>query len=435
MSDIAAMRATGFRKAGSALMVLLFVAPLATAAAPRLTWLFLLLLAGGLLIGFWRQGGNWRQLLRPNPAFLAVLVVVLYAFISATWSPEPGATLGKAALLLGAVLLTLAASNAIAVWDKTELRQASLAFAAGAFLGALYLLIGILTGNAVQRAAEFAVTIDSPEGKNSFATKFKLGSVRRNVTMLVLHLWPALLVLTAFIKPSRRLTYTLLFLAAVAVPVFLSGRESAQVALIGSALVFVAASTWRRGMSRGLAAAWCLAFALILPLTFAAYRAELHMEEWLPKSARARVILWEYTAERVLETPWIGIGGDATPLMREGVTPEQPEGFVYPRTTGAHAHSLFLQVWYELGLVGAVLVALAGAATALRTTSLSPEAQPFAAATFATFGASVAFAWGIWQTWLICGVALALLYLLIAAHAATGPPASARSGQTGSSAG
>lgn len=423
MSDIAETGVTCSRKTGSAFMVLLFVAPLATAAAPRLTWLFLLLLAGGLLVGFWRQGEDWRRLLRPNPAFLAVLVVVLYAFLSAIWSPDPGATLGKAALLLGAVLLTLAASNAIAVWDKAALRKAALAFAAGALLGALYLLIGILTGNAIQRAAEFAVQMDSPESKHSFATKFRLGSVRRNVTMLVLHLWPALLVLTAFIRPSRRLAFTLLFIAAVAVPVFISGRESAQVALIGSTLVFAAASTWRRGISRGLAAAWCLAFVLILPLTFSAYRAELHMEEWLPKSARARVILWEYTAERVLETPWIGIGADATPSMRKGVTPERPEGFIYPRATGPHAHSLFLQVWYELGLIGAVLVALAGAATALRTTSLPYKAQPFAAATFATFGASVAFSWGIWQTWLICAVALALLYLLIAAHAATGRPA------------
>jgi O-Antigen ligase len=425
MSGIAEIGATGFRKAGSVLQVLLLVAPLATAIAPRLTWLFLCLVAIVLLVGAWRQGSEWRRLVQPNPAFMAVLVVVLYVFLSAIWSPDPGGTLSKAALFLGVVLLTLAASNAIAVWDKTELRQAALAFAVGAFLGSLYILIGILTDDAVKRAAEFAVTMDRPESKSSFATKFKLGSVRRNVTMSVLHLWPALLVLTAFIRPSRRLAYTLLFLAAVAVPVFLSGRESAQVALIGSALVFAAACTWRRGISRGLAVAWCLAFALILPLTFAAYRAELHMEKWLPKSARERVILWEYTAERVLETPWIGIGADATPLMREAVTAEQPVGFVYPRTTGAHAHSLFLQVWYELGLVGAVLVALAGAATALRTTSLSPEAQPFAAATFATFGASVAFAWGIWQTWLICGVALALLYLLIAAHAAMGPPAEA----------
>ena len=70
-------------------------------------------------------------------------------------------------------------------------------------------------------------------------------------------------------------------------------------------------------------------------------------------------------------------------------------------------------------MFGAVLAALAGAATALRITSLSAEAQPFAAATFAAYGASVAFAWGVWQTWLLCGIALTLLYLLIASNAGT----------------
>ena len=32
------------------------------------------------------------------------------------------------------------------------------------------------------------------------------------------------------------------------------------------------------------------------------------MKSWLPDSARARIILWEYIAERVLEHPWLGIG-------------------------------------------------------------------------------------------------------------------------------
>lgn len=414
MSAVAETKAPGSRKETTALTVLLFLAPLVTAAAPRLTWLFLLLMAGGLLFGFWRRGGDWRRLFQPNVAFLAVLAVALYALLSAAWSADPGASLGKAALLLAAVLVTLASSNAIAAWDRTELRQAALAFAVGAFFGAIYVLIGIFTEDAVKRTAEIAVDVDGEA-----PAKFKLGALRQNVTILVLYLWPALLALTALTRPSRRRTFALLFFAVVAVPVLLSERESAQVALIGSALIFAMAWIWRPGTARVLAIAWCLAFALILPLTFAAYQAELHKEHWLPKSARARIILWEFTAERVLETPWVGIGADATREMHKSLTVEQPEDFVYPRTTGPHAHSLFLQVWYELGLFGAVLAALAGAATALRITSLSAEAQPFAAATFAAYGASVAFAWGVWQTWLLCGIALTLLYLLIASNAGT----------------
>jgi O-antigen ligase len=130
------------------------------------------------------------------------------------------------------------------------------------------------------------------------------------------------------------------------------------------------------------------------------------------------MIIWEFTAERVLERPWLGIGAGSTPALRvpRGEA-EQPEGFVYPRTTGAHAHNLFLQTWYELGLVGAILVAIAGALLALRISLLPMEAQPFAAATFTSFMATVSTSSSMWQAWLVCGVGLMLLYLLLAARA------------------
>jgi hypothetical protein len=54
----------------------------------------------------------------------------------------------------------------------------------------------------------------------------------------------------------------------------------------------------------------------------------------------------------------------------------------------------------------------------LRISLLPIEAQPFAAATFTIFLATVSTSWGMWQVWLVCGVGLMLLYLLIAARAA-----------------
>jgi O-antigen ligase len=206
---------------------------------------------------------------------------------------------------------------------------------------------------------------------------------------------------------------------AIAAPIFLSDRMSSQLALVSSLVVFPLAYIWRRAVVRVLAALWCLGFVLILPAAFLAYKADLHLATWVPESARARMIIWEFTAERVLERPWLGIGAGSTPALRvpRGEA-EQPEGFVFPRTTGAHAHNLFLQTWYELGLVGAILVAIAGALLVLRISLLPVEAQPFAAATFTVFLTTVSTSWGMWQVWLVCGIGLMLLYLLIAARAA-----------------
>ena len=131
------------------------------------------------------------------------------------------------------------------------------------------------------------------------------------------------------------------------------------------------------------------------------------------------MIIWEYTTERVLEHPWLGIGAASTPALREPVElAEQPQGYVYPRNTGQHAHDLFLQTWYELGAVGAILIALAGAVVILRVSLLPPETQAFATAHFAVFMSIAAFAWGMWQTWLIFAVGLSVVYLRAAISAA-----------------
>ena len=94
---------------------------------------------------------------------------------------------------------------------------------------------------------------------------------------------------------------------------------------------------------------------------------------------------------------------------------------MFKRTTAHHAHSVFLQTWYELGIVGAILLAAAGAFVVLRIELLPLQAQPFAAATFVAFVVIASFAWGMWQTWFMCATALTALYLGIAAATAREP--------------
>ena len=408
--------------------VIFFLSPLVASVVPRLTWLFLPLIATALIVPVLRRGGQWRKLIQPNTALVAVLLVVLYVFLNATWAVDRGVAFGKAALFLGVAILTFAAGRATLEWDSLLLRPAALCFTAGAFLGALLVLFELLTNGALTRLALNSIALLYPENAKHMAiskgevTKISLSEFNQNVAMLMFNLWPGLLTLR-MVEGTRAAIFASLFFLAVAVPVVISEHDSSQVALIGSLVIFSLAWMWRRQVMRALAVLWCLAFVLVLPLSFFAYQADLHMASWLPNSARARVIIWEYTAERVLEHPWLGIGADSTRALRgQRDTAEQPAGFIYKRTTAWHAHDLFLQTWYELGLVGAILAALAGSAVALRMSVLPFESQPFAAATFAVFMAISAFAWGIWQTWLMCAVGLMLLYVGIAARASGGSP-------------
>ena len=421
MSDVATLNnVRSHTRRGT--LALFFLTPVVISAVPRLTWLFLPLIALALSVPVLRRRGEWRQLFQPNTAFIAVLLVAIYIFLNAIWAADQGAAFGAAALLLGLALFTLAACTAIAESDELQLRRAALAFTAGAFFGALFVLFELLTKGLITRAVMNAIPLLQPDSakhvrfSNGEVTKIKYSVFNRNVAIVMFNLWPGLLVLRTIEDGTRRAFLTGLFLLAVAVPVIISTHDSSQVALIGSCLVFILAWTWRRPVIRALAVLWCAAFVLVLPVNFLAYKADLHLAPWLPTSARARVIIWEYTSERVLDHPWLGIGADSTPALKtpRGVA-EQPKGYVWPRMTGWHAHSLFLQTWYELGVAGVILMAFAGAAVVLRISLLPFEAQPFAAATFAVFVAIAAFAWGMWQPWLMCAVGLVLLYIRMAA--------------------
>jgi O-antigen ligase len=399
------------------------LSPLVTAAAPRITWLFLVLVAM-LLIGLYlRRGEDWRSLVRPTTQTVTVLLVAAYALLGALWAAKPSAAIEKSLVLSAAALVIFAASRTIADLDATRLAQAARAIAAGVFIGAVFVFIELLTDGAITRfAANTTGWLKPPSEKHADIVegeivRFASAEYRRSAALLVFNLWPALLALTLTVPRPQRAIFLGLLVATAAAPILYSERMSSQLALVGSLVVFALAHIWPRAIVRSLAALWCLGFVLILPAAFFAYNAGLHLAPWAPLEAKARIIVWEFTAERVLEHPWLGIGAGSTQALKVAdAEAEQPEGFVYPRTTGAHAHNLFLQTWYELGLVGVILVALAGALLVLRISCLPAAAQPFAAATFTAFLATVSTSWSMWQVWLICGVGLMLLYLLIAAR-------------------
>jgi len=395
-----------------------FLSPLVTSAVPRLTWLFLPLLALSFAVAAVRGGGDWRRLIRPNAALVAMLFVTGYTLLSAVWAANPGAAIGKGALLFFATLITFAAIAALAEVDVERLRRPALAFAAGAFLGGLFILFELLTDAALARAFGSLIAWFKPAATQQVLDGARAAKLNQNVAIVMFNLWSGLLALQMLEGRRRRAVASFLFALAIAVPVLLSYHQSSQLALLLSVFAFFLAQLWPKAVVRTLAAVWCLGFALVLPLSFAAYNADLHLAPWMPNSFKARIIIWEYTAERALERPWIGIGARSTRDLRQPEDlAEKPEGFVLSRNTGIHAHNVFLQSWYELGLVGVILIAVASAMIALRISLLPLEVVPFAGATFTTFLVTASVAWGMWQTWLICAVGLMAVYLRLAVAA------------------
>jgi O-antigen ligase len=400
------------------------VTPLATSLAFRLApFLFAMIVAVSIAAAL-RSGVHWRELLPRRAALAACLLFGGYVLLNAAWSADPATGFGKAALLVGLIVAAFATVQALASFDTALLRRAGFAFAAGAVLGALFLVFELATEGLATRTLMNALpslTLQSPKHVKISAgevTELNLAKFDQRVNLALFHLWPGLLALFALEKHRRALIMTAFF-AVIAAAIALSEHASSQIALIVSSLVVILAWTWRHSVIRALAVVWCAAFVLVIPATLVAYQSGLHLAAWMPRSAQARIIIWEYTAEQIFAHPLLGIGVDSTPVLNkqqkvEGRR-EKPTDFVYPRTVGSHGHSIFLQSWHELGAIGTILFAIAGASVALLILLLPASAQPFACGAFAAFLVVGAFAWGLWQSWFMGAAALLPIYLRVAA--------------------
>ena len=74
-----------------------------------------------------------------------------------------------------------------------------------------------------------------------------------------------------------------------------------------------------------------------------------------------------------------------------------PVGFV----PAAHAHNIYLQTWYELGVCGAALLSIFGLGILLRIGQLPERTFAFGLATFASGAMLASSSSGLWQLWFL----------------------------------
>ncbi|HEV7285487.1 MAG TPA: O-antigen ligase family protein [Kaistia sp.] len=237
--------------------------------------------------------------------------------------------------------------------------------------------------------------------------------LNRNLTASVALVWPAMIA----VSRGRRLWVGLLLPLALVPPVLMGESQSAQFGLaIGLAVLLVTrlAPTLARCV---VIVATVALFAGTIPLTLA-LPAISHGIEWLPFSARHRLDIWSFVAERIAERPVLGWGLEASRHLGEGRVTQilDTETDMLP----LHPHNAYLQVWLELGMIGATL-ALAGCLLVVRAIShLDASIRPAALAAYASTAAMAATSYGIWQSW---WMATLMLTALLTAAAASNRPA------------
>ena len=156
-----------------------------------------------------------------------------------------------------------------------------------------------------------------------------------------------------------------------------------------------------------------IAFAMPLIVALAAALPAGLMESGFLRhaSAGARLRIWDSYLLMVKEKPLLGWGLEASrefdpALLPGGVTAS--DGFHF----ALHPHNAFLQVWTDLGLVGAAFTALLILILGWRIEALKPEARAPVYGLFAAILSAAAISHGAFQSWWLASVAVVIVAVL-----------------------
>lgn len=361
---------------GGAARVLVFALLPAAAAGGAMALAVLAALAGALSF----QPAQARQAIESKPLTAAILAsFVAWAALSSLWSAYPDHV--QAPKLAATFVLGLC--FAMGANANSEARRLTRAAAAAAFL-VLAVLLGVeaFAGMPLNRAFQPDAIVWLLERNPS-----------RGAVVLLGLTWG----IAAGLFNAGRPQLGLLSLATGAV-FAAQFEQTANIAAFGLGLMaFIAAFMAPRlallATSGGLAA-WLIAAPFVTPLVVA----QSALIDRLPFSLAARAGIWDYVCARILERPWLGHGLDAPRAVTDTIVVRD----VAMRAVQLHPHSGSLQIWYETGLVGALLAAgalLFGGRAMSRAFAHNQFAAAGICGTMACYGVIANVSFGMWQEW------------------------------------
>jgi O-antigen ligase len=364
-------------------------------------------------------GSETRHLrpFRASSLAIALGLTALYLLVNSTWSLARAEAYRSVLTLMMAVTVLFIVVAAHRALHEAVLRAMLAGFLAG-YIGGGALLCLLLVGD---HAVLIKLMNAIPGWRNEVAwATLQDGNIvalpehylNRHAAGLVLLLWPAVLAAVTLSDTTRTRASLLLALAPAAAVILLSYHATSQVALIGGAIMFGLYHLEPRLGTRTLTAGWVVACVAAVPLVFALYAAQLQTNEALFWSARHRLVIWHHTAQKIPEAPLLGAGvssARAMDTLEQGTRTFEP-GTQIPRETNIHAHNAYVQVWYEAGAVGVVLLLVVGLLTLGVISRAPPRVQPLLAATFASHALVAAFGFSVWAPWLLASFVLAAIF-------------------------
>ena len=348
-----------------------------------------------------RHRGEW-----PWPAGLAALaagLLFLWGGISAAWALQPAKALGTALQLGAFVMLGAMAARVVASGPEAARARVLRWATAGLMVGLAAAAFDAATGQALRAAVR---------GLKEATPGLVFGLKPAGSAMA---LWLPLVAAAPLPRPLRGAV-----IAGGALVLLLLPGESAKLAVLAAGLAAAVAVLLPRRAPRIIGMALAGAIVLMPALLGPVLARGVPVGSW-PPSAAHRLLIWDFTIGRITERPLLGWGLEASRtvpdhrdapspalLERFGLTgPEVATGWIpSSQLLPLHPHNGPLQLWLELGAVGAVLGGLLALLLAYRAGRCAPAAV--ALAMLASAGVSGMLSFGTWQEWWIGAELLAL---------------------------
>jgi hypothetical protein len=385
---------------------------------PHLTVLLLPALALYAALSLRPQTRRWP--FSQRAVWVLPSIFALYVMASALWGRDPRSALVAGTLFGLFLLCARVAFVAVLETEMSVIERLSSYFVAAVAAGAVLLAITIYSHGALHKAICAVFPALAPTDRDwvrfdGTGLEFVgLPYFNRNVALLNLLLWPALLVLAKRVVDWRTALAPIGLILLVAIATFGSEHQTSMLALAAGGLTFVLYRLSSRVARVLVIIGWIAAVVLVRPAVLIAYDNGLQEAGWLQESARARITLWAYTARQMSKAPILGVGAQTTRAESEaGRKAQVLPGQVFPQWTGAHGHNIFLQTWYELGVVGAAFLFGMGLLILSWLWTLARPGQDFAASAFVCVSAMCASSFGMWQAWFIAACMLVVPMLAL----------------------
>lgn len=351
--------------------------------------------------------------------WVGLSALLSFSAVSAIWAGVPSAAIlasggGVLFFMTGHLLWRAISTEPVA---NTAFLMRSLLI--GFSVGLVYLAIELSTDLLIRRI--FRQLVTSQETSWAVAPPLERFELNRSIAVTTIIFWPMLLGLRAMLPRSVCNVVAVLAFLISAILIFASTHETSKLAFVIGLFIFAGANWKPRLTIWMLSRGWIAMTILVIPMAYSLYYLKTHEASWLQKSAQARIVIWRHTAEQVIKAPILGHGADNTrfdklrepPIQRD---PHAAKVHHQAPTVSHHAHNIFLQVWYELGAVGALCWLMLGLQVLASAEKLNTKAQPYALAAIGIVFVEMTATFSVWQSWFNALLTVLAFILVVAAR-------------------